>query len=265
MSIDVKLINSGLLGNYVATFNLCVPEMVWMIINNEPHAFSIRQDSETTKSLKEEEFCKRWSDLIRSRIRTTKQHQEYNPLVINDLTEYGVGIFSTSVKGIYAQTWNELSIMLSKVENTIEKLKMDNSLFSEKVAKDLFLFLEQMEPYCSKLENISDRSGVSLFNRRFRSAEFGENFCFSNKATFNYLSYALDMAVHPKFDLKPPKGGKQNGFYVPEVVLKTNLKTEWILDLADMEEIYPKGMFLEIHERGTVDDFVKFCDLKFSL
>ena len=134
--------------------------------------------------------------------------------------------------------------------------------FGERLAKVYSDFREELVPLVD-LPGLNDPKGreFSLFARRVRANEWGENYCTTYMGTLVHIAQALR---HRTLDYEITLPRHYPQFYVPEFIADTELKDEWLRDIGSLADDYPLGMLVRINERGTLENFVlklqeRFC------
>ena len=109
-----------------------------------------------------------------------------------------------------------------------------------------------------KVEKLNPRlkgTKLSLFAKRNREEEFGENYCVNYLASFAQLAQAQrHRTLSYEMTLL-----ENSQYYVPKIIKDTEFEEEWLKDISSLEKYYPQGMLVNVNERGTVENFVLKC------
>jgi len=154
----------------------------------------------------------------------------------------------------YTVSFEQLNFIVSWFEDYIDY--EPETEFSTKLKKAMKEFLEALPDL--KVEKLNPRikgTKLSLFAKRDRAEEFGENYSTTYLASFAQLAQAQRhrTLAYEMTLLKKPE------YYVPRIIRGTELEKEWLKDISSLEEYYPQGMLVKVNERGTVENFILKC------
>ncbi len=129
--------------------------------------------------------------------------------------------------------------------------------FSTKLKKAMKEFLEALPDL--KVEKLNPRikgTKLSLFAKRDRAEEFGENYSTTYLASFAQLAQAQR---HRTLAYEIDIAKKARILFSIRIIRGTELEKEWLKDISSLEEYYPQGMLVKVNERGTVENFILKC------
>lgn len=245
-----------------ATYNLTlegIPKILAMILNNEKiyttseksARYTIMEPSEEEKVLYE-----KWIDIYKEVI--SKEYPSFDEKKVQKLAQenarYLISVFTPATIMEYTVSFEQLNFIISWFEDYIEE--EPETKFSVQLKAVMRQFLNELPDL--KVEKLNPRmkgTKLSLFAKRERKEEFGENYCTTYLASFaqlaqaqrhRTLSYEMSLLEEPKY-------------YVPKIIKGTALEEEWLKDISSLEEHYPQGMLIRVNERGTVENFVLKC------
>ena len=155
----------------------------------------------------------------------------------------------------YTVNFGQLNYIINWAKDYIAE-EPDNS-FSIKLKEVFKEFLEAMPDL--EVEGLDSRVKQRKFSffaqRKNRKEEFGENYCTTYLASFaqvaqaqrhRTLSYEIALLDTPSY-------------YIPPIIMGTDLEKEWLKDISSLEEFFPQGMLVQVNERGTIENFVLKC------
>lgn len=244
------------------TYNLSlegIPKILAMILNNEKMYNTSEKSARYTKmepSEKEEKLYEKWIDIYQKEI--MKEFPEIDEKKTKKLAmenaRYLISVFTPATIMEYTVNFGQLNYIAHWFENFIKNAE-DNA-FNSKLKKVFKEFNEQISDLLVPELN-SDVKGrtLSLFAKRRREEEFGENYCVNYKGTFAELAQAQRHRTL-YYEIFIPEEHK---YFVPPIIKGTPLEEEWIKDITSLDEEFPQGLLLDINERGTVENFVMKC------
>ena len=154
----------------------------------------------------------------------------------------------------YTVDFRQLNYIIGWSKDYIENVE-DNP-FSIKLKKALKEFLYAMPDI--EVEGLNSKEkgrSFSLFAKRERYEEFGENYSTNYKASFAELAQAQrHRTIYYEFCFT-----KEPEFFIPPIIKGTELEKEWINDITSLKGNFPQGMLININERGTIENFVLKC------
>ncbi len=245
-----------------ATYNLIlegVPKIIAMILNNEKIYNTSEKSARYTKmqpSNKEKVLYEKWIEIYKEII--SKEYPKIEEKRVQKLAQenarYLISVFTPATIMEYTVSFQQLNFIVSWFEDYIEKEPENN--FSKQLKSAMREFLKALPDL--KVEKLNPRikgKPLSLFAKRERKEEFGENYCTTYLASFSELAQAQrHRTLYYEISLldKPR-------YYIPPIIRNTELENKWIKDISSLEEYYPQGMLLKINERGTLENFVLKC------
>lgn len=245
-----------------ATYNLSlegIPKIIAMILNNEKIYNTSEKSARYTKmepSEKEKALYEKWIEIYKEEIK--KEYPKLDDKKVQKLAQenarYLISVFTPATIMEYTVSFQQLNFIISWFEDYIEK--EEDTVFSKQLKKAMKEFLEAMPDL--KVEKLNPRikgKNLSLFAKRQRKEEFGENYSTTYLASFAELAQAQR---HRTLSYEISFLDKAK-YYIPPIIRGTKLEEEWIKDISSLEEYYPQGMLLNINERGTIENFVLKC------
>ena len=245
-----------------ATYNLSfegIPKIIAMILNNEKIYNTSEKSARYTKmepSEEEKVLYEKWIEIYKEVI--SKEYPSFDEKKVQKLAQenarYLISVFTPATIMEYTVSLEQLNFIISWFEDYIEEVP--ETKFSVQLKSAMKEFLESLPDL--KVEKLNPRikgTKLSLFAKRDRKEEFGENYCTTYLASFaqlaqaqrhRTLSYEMSLLEEPKY-------------YVPKIIKGTDLEEEWLKDISSLEDHYPQGMLINVNERGTVENFVLKC------
>lgn len=245
-----------------ATYNLAlegIPKIIAMILNNEKIYTTSEKSARYTKmqpSEKEKVLYEKWIEIYKEVI--SKEYPKFDEKKVQKLAQenarYLISVFTPATIMEYTVNFQQLNFIMSWFEDYIEN--EPETTFSKQLKEAMKEFLNELPDL--KVEELNPRikgTKLSLFAKRERTEEFGENYCTTYLASFAQLAQAQRHRTL-SYEITLPKNPV---YYVPPIIENTELEKEWIKDISSLEEYYPQGMCVKVNERGTVENFVLKC------
>ncbi len=245
-----------------ATYNLAlegIPKIIAMILNNEKIYTTSEKSARYTKmqpSEKEKVLYEKWIEIYKEVI--SKEYPKFDEKKVQKLAQenarYLISVFTPATIMEYTVNFQQLNFIISWFEDYIEN--EPETTFSKQLKEAMKEFLNELPDL--KVEELNPRikgTKLSLFAKRERTEEFGENYCTTYLASFAQLAQAQRHRTL-SYEITLPKNPV---YYVPPIIENTELEKEWIKDISSLEEYYPQGMCVKVNERGTVENFVLKC------
>lgn len=244
------------------TYNLSlegIPKIIAMILNNEKIYNTSEKSARYTKmeSAEQEKILyEKWIEIYKEVI--SKEYPAFDEKKIQKLAQenarYLISVFTPATIMEYTVSFQQLNFIISWFEDYIENEPDTN--FSKKLKQAMREFLDELPDL--KVEELNPRikgKQLSLFTKRDRKEEFGENYCTTYLASFAQLAQAQrHRTLYYELALL-----EQTQFYIPPIIRKTDLEKEWLQDISSLEKFYPQGMLVKVNERGTWENFVLKC------
>ncbi len=244
------------------TYNLVlegIPKILAMVLNNEK-VYNTSEKSgrytTMTPSKEEKELYEKWINIFSEEI--LKEYPDFDEKKVKKLAlenaRYLISVFTPATIMEYTVNIGQLNYIINWAKDYIDNDNTDN--FSLKLKEVLKEFLEAMPDV--EIEGLDSRAKgreFSIFAKRERKEEFGENYCVNYLASFTEfaqaqrhrtLCYEMSLLDKPKF-------------YVPPIIKGTDLEKEWLKDISSLEDLFPQGMLVKVNERGTIENFVLKC------
>lgn len=244
------------------TYNLSlegIPKILAMILNNEKIYNTSEKSARYTKmepSEQEKVLYEKWIEIFKNVI--SKEYPNFDEKRVIKLAQenarYLISVFTPATIMEYTVSFEQLNFIISWFEDYIENEK-DNS-FSIKLKSAMKDFLNNLMHL--KVEGLNPRvkgTTLSLFAKRDRKEEFGENYCTTYLASFSQLAQAQRHRTL-SYEMTLLENAQ---YYVPKIIKGTDLENEWIEDISSLRDYYPQGMLVKVNERGTIENFVLKC------
>lgn len=244
------------------TYNLIlegVPKIFAMILNNEKMYNTSEKSARYTKmqpSDRERALYEKWIDIYEKRIKEV--YSDFDEKKVLKLAQenarYLISIFTPTTIMEYTVNFGQLNYIINFAKDYIKDA--EDTSFSIKLKQVFNDFLKaipdiEVEGLNAKLKNRE----FSIFAKRDRKEEFGENYSVNYQATFSELAQAQRhrTLLYEMSLLDSPK------YYIPPIIRKTEYEREWLNDISSLEDLFPQGMLVNINERGTIENFVLKC------
>lgn len=244
------------------TYNLAlegIPKILAMILNNEKVYNTSEKSARYTKmepSEKEKELYEKWIEIYQNVIK--EKYPEIDDKKVKKLAmenaRYLISVFTPATIMEYTVNFGQLNYIVHWFENFIRDA--EDTIFNTKLKKVFEEFNEQVKDLIVPELN-SDAKGrtFSLFAKRKRDEEFGENYCVNYQGTFAQLAQAQRHRTLC-YEISIPE---QHKYFVPPIIRNTQFEKEWINDISSLDTEFPQGLMLDINERGTAENFVMKC------
>lgn len=244
------------------TYNLClegIPKILAMILNNEKVYNTSEKSARYTHmepSEQEKELYEKWIEIYKKKIlESYPKFDEKKALKLaQENARYLISVFTPATVMEYTVNFGQLNYIINWAKDYIQKSEEDR--FSLKLKETLKEFLKAMPDL--EVEGLDSRvknRTFSIFAKRDRAEEFGENYSTTYLASFaelaqaqrhRTLSYEIQLLDDPQY-------------YIPPIIRGTHLEEEWLKDISSLAEFFPQGMLIKINERGTIENFVLKC------
>ena len=244
------------------TYNLVlegIPKILAMILNNEKMYTTSEKSARYTKmepSEDEKVLYEKWIEIYKAEIEKAYPDLDKKKAakLAQENARYLISVFTPATVMEYSVNFEQLNYIINWAKDYIADV--DENPFSVKVKKVLKEFLEEMPDL--EVEGLDSRvknRTFSLFAKRERKEEFGENYCTSYLASFSELAQAQRHRTL-SYEISLPKEQK---FYVPPIIRGTELEEKWLKDITSLKDNFPQGMLILVNERGTIENFVLKC------
>ena len=236
-----------------------IPKILAMVLNNEKvYNTSEKSGRYTVMDATSEDgkLYHKWIPIFSEEIK--KEYPDFDDKKIKKLAlenaRYLISVFTPATIMEYTTNICQLNYIINWAKDYINNENTDD--FSLKLKKVFKEFVDAMpdieiEGMDTKLKNRE----FSLFAKRDRKEEFGENYSTNYLASFTELgqsqrhrTLSLEMQL-----LETPQ------FYIPPIIKGKDLEKEWIKDISSIADLYPQGMLVKVNERGTIENFVLKC------
>jgi hypothetical protein len=248
--------------SFHASYNLVmeeIPKFLAMILNNEGLYNTSEKSARYTKmvpSEQEKPLYEKWIEKFKTVI--LEKHPNFKEVYAEKLAQenarYLLSVFTPATVMEYSVPFGQLNFLIYYAEKYIEEAGDDP--FSMKVKDCLKEFLNALPDLKEEgLDPDKKKLRFSIFAKRDRGTEFGENYCTTYLGSFAELAQAhRHRTLH--YEMKLLDEAK---FYVPQIIRNTELQVEWLADISSLKDNYPQGMLVQINERGTVENFILKC------
>lgn len=252
-----------------------IPKILAMVLNNEnayntsekSGRYTFMQNSDERDSLPEErtrerELYEKWHPLFSAEI--SKLYPQMKPSDVKKLAmenaRFLLSAFTPATTMAYTTNICQLNYYLDWMDKFIRQSPEERPAgcpqeFGERLAGVYGEFRDELLDQGLSLARLNDPKGreFSLFARRERADEWGENYCTTYSGTFVHIAQAMR---HRTLDYEIMVPSENPRFYVPRFIVGTELADEWLSDIGSLADDYPLGMLVRINERGTLENFV---------
>lgn len=259
-SMNIKSGHHSVFGH--PTYNLClegIPKILAMILNNEKMYNTSEKSARYTHmepSPAEKELYEKWIEIYKEKI--SEKYPEFDEKRVLKLAQenarYLISVFTPATIMEYTTNFCQLNYIMNWAKDYIDKT--ENNTFSIKLKETFKEFLQSMPDL--EVEGLDSRvknRNFSLFAKRDRAEEFGENYSVNYLASFaelaqaqrhRTLAYEITLLENPEY-------------YIPPIIRGTELEKQWLEDISSLGEFFPQGMLVKVNERGTIENFVLKC------
>ena len=249
-----------------------IPKILAIILNNEG-LYNTSENSarymEVKTSGEEQELYEKWKGIF------THLIQEKYPNMDEEMVKkyalenacYLISIFTPSTNMAYTTNVQQLNYMYGWMKDFV---KATAAKPPEKLSQfDVRLSAVFSEFICKMNKNLiipglldPKKRGFSLFAKRDRDEEWGENYCINYFGSFAQLAQAqLHRALNYEFRFIDFAGllSSNQGFFIPAILYGGRYEKDWLDDAEKLEANIPQGTMININERGTCENFVLKC------
>ena len=236
-----------------------IPKILAMILNNEKMYNTSEKSARYTKMEStgiEKELYEEWIEIYKEKIKEKyKDFDEKKVLKLAQENARGIiSVFTPATTMEYTTDFRQINYIIHWAEDFIENA--ENTLFNQKLKEVLKDFINQMpDIIIPELNSKTKNRTFSLFAKRDRKEEFGENYSTNYEVSFSELAQAQrHRTIYYEMQIKD-----KASYYVPKIIQNTELETKWIKDLYSLENNFPQAMLVKVNERGTVENFILKC------
>ena len=236
-----------------------IPKILAMILNNEKMYNTSEKSARYTKMEStgiEKELYEEWIEIYKEKIKEKyKDFDEKKVLKLAQENARGIiSVFTPATTMEYTTDFRQINYIIHWAEDFIENA--ENTLFNQKLKEVLKDFINQMpDIIIPELNSKTKNRTFSLFAKRDRKEEFGENYSTNFEVSFSELAQAQrHRTIYYEMQIKD-----KASYYVPKIIQNTELETKWIKDLSSLENNFPQAMLVKVNERGTVENFILMC------
>ena len=237
-----------------------IPKIMAMILNNEKEYNTSEKSARYTKmaaSREEEVLYNKWIEIYEKEI--SKKYSDMPEKQAHKLAmenaRYLISVFTPATSMEYTTSFRQLNYILHWCDEFVQIA--EDTEFNMLLKPYLREFSEMFEEL--KLEELRDAKhrGFSLFAKRERKEEWGENYCCNYMATFAQVAQAQRHRTL-MYEIFIPEV-EDATYFVPPIIRGTELEEEWLKDIKSLGAKYPQGMLVKVNERGTVENFILKC------
>ena len=236
-----------------------IPKILAMILNNEKMYNTSEKSARYTKMEStgiEKELYEEWIEIYKEKIKEKyKDFDEKKVLKLAQENARGIiSVFTPATTMEYTTDFRQINYIIHWAEDFIENA--ENTLFNQKLKEVLKDFINLMpDIIIPELNSKTKNRTFSLFAKRDRKEEFGENYSTNYEVSFSELAQAQrHRTIYYEMQIKD-----KASYYVPKIIQNTELETKWIKDLSSLENNFPQAMLVKVNERGTVENFILKC------
>ena len=236
-----------------------IPKILAMILNNEKMYNTSEKSARYTKMEStgiEKELYEEWIEIYKEKIKEKyKDFDEKKVLKLAQENARGIiSVFTPATTMEYTTDFRQINYIIHWAEDFIENA--ENTLFNQKLKEVLKDFINQMpDIIIPELNSKTKNRTFSLFAKRDRKEEFGENYSTNYEVSFSELAQAQrHRTIYYEMQIKD-----KASYYFPKIIQNTELETKWIKDLSSLENNFPQAMLVKVNERGTVENFILKC------
>ena len=235
-----------------------IPKILAMILNNEKMYNTSEKSARYTKMEStgiEKELYEEWIEIYKEKIK--EKYTDFDEKKVLKLAQENargiISVFTPATTMEYTTDFRQINYIIHWAEDFIENA--ENTLFNQKLKEVLKDFINQMPDIIPELNSKTKNRTFSLFAKRDRKEEFGENYSTNYEVSFSELAQAQrHRTIYYEMQIKD-----KASYYVPKIIQNTDLETKWIKDLSSLENNFPQAMLVKVNERGTVENFILKC------
>ena len=245
------------------TYNLIlerIPKILAMVLNNEKIYNTSEKSARYThmepspiENILYEKWIGIYKDLILEKYPNFDEKRALK--LAQENARYLISVFTPATVMEYTVSFGQLNYIINWSKDYIETAS--NDLFSKKMKKVLEEFLEAMPDLAVEgLDSRVKNRSFSLFAKRMREEDFGENYSVNYLGSFAQLAQAHRHRTL-SYEMYIPD---RHEYYIP-TILEGNeaLVKMWLNDISSLDVFFPQGMLVHINERGTIENFVLKC------
>ena len=236
-----------------------IPKILAVLLNNEKDYNTSEKSARYTKmkpSKAEEELYEKWINIYNEKIREVYPAIEEKQAMklAQENARYLISIFTPATTMGYTVDLRQLNYLLHWSEDFIaNKADTEFNILLKPVLKD---FVENLKNiYVEEINTDAKEKEFSLFAKRERTEEWGENYSTNYYATIAQLAQAQRHRTL-YYEISLPE---EYMFFVPYIIRGTELEEEWLKDISSLTKMFPQGMLVHVNERGTVEKFIEKC------
>lgn len=237
-----------------------IPKIIAMMLNNEKEYNTSEKSARYTKmkpSKEEEKLYNKWIGIFEEVI--SEKYPEIDEKKVSKLAQenarYLISVFTPATNMVYTTSFRQMNYILHWFDDFVETA--EDTEFNVKLKPYLKDFSGMFDSF--KQEKIKDNKNrvLSLFAKRDRKEEWGENYSCNYMATFSQVAQDQRHRTE-KVEIQVPSV-EEATYFVPPIIRGTKYEEEWLRDIRSLGHMYPQGMLVKVNERGTVEDFVMKC------
>ena len=260
---------------YISMYIHNIPKILAMLLNStEFYATSEKSARYTTFTPAndvEDRLYKKWIDKFKDII----SKSEYSEMGVSidklalENARYCLSVFTPSTYMGYATTYRQLNYMVGWLQELADKLTNKPNKFNN-------MLLPYVIDLRSEFLKIVDGR---IKDNKSRGFEFLKVQCtdnytpntdddyeiFTDVYRTNYLVSFVSLAqlhrhrtIHYEMEFSGDKPGEY-GFYVPEILVGTELEKEWLEDIGSVADNFPNATLVKVTEEGRASWFFNKC------
>ncbi|MCW8966332.1 MAG: FAD-dependent thymidylate synthase [Candidatus Pacearchaeota archaeon] len=249
-------------------------KMFVMVLNNEKQYATSEKSARYTEMTdiqsNQKLLYEKWKSIFQEEITKKYSKNNFGGLYIKgddgkttmeklaqENARYMTSVF-TPTKMVYTLNWRQLNFLMSEFEKfqSNPDIRYCGEELGERVVDDMKEFNRQLAPLrIDGLENQTDRR-LSAFD--FEEVENSFKYAYSTNYEISFAGWG-QFQRHRTIDYHTSDGtdlGANLGFFVPRLIRRKNLETEWIKDLESVAQTdFPQGQLIRLNEYGNIKDF----------
>lgn len=269
--VDMTLNNGhhSVYDHIMISFNIKdIPKMLAMVINNEKQYTTSEKSARYTQIEKNEnspisdieiDLYNKWVqiyfDLIKEKYGNVFPDNKIKKLAMEN-ARYLVTVF-VPMEMVYTTSLRQINYIASFMKDYIENANND---FERKLSSYMQEFIDELDRLNVLEEGLmrnEKKRKLSLFGHNLTAKKdyFGDIYETTYKGSFaQYAQAHRHRTLNYSLEMEEDKN-----FYVPEILLNTDLTGSWLSDMNKVREFNPQGEIVVINENGTYEDFILKC------
>lgn len=241
-----------------------IPKALAMVINNEHFYNTSEKSGRYTKmalSPREEELYNKWCGIFQEIIKGKYQEKFPDYFTDSRITKlayenarYLISIYTPTTM-IYTTSYRQLNSICGMMEKELKNPHM-NKFYADMAEpmRDFVDAIKNLPYYDETLSNVGRMKRLSLVSPKQEFIEhYGNTYATKYNGSFaQYAQAQRHRTLDYDFSLLD-----EEKYYVPPILsLDKKLENEWLSDCASLKLIVPQSTMVEIHESGTLNNFI---------